>query len=265
MERLVLLIKCMHSILRRIDHFTISVGTARSSYQILNDATLTAYYPFDTVGTFNDYSVNLFNGFAGSLTTIASGRVGQAISFSSVNSFFQAECFPEVSVWEPPFTFALWINPATTTGGGSLIHVSSQQNGAGTNCYDLLAFTSTGSLVVQIMQSPIAVTAYQGPLIAANTWTHVTVVFGTSNGVRIYVNGQFGASSQTVSSISTVNVGSPQFVTLGNNSPQGLPGSVSCTNGTIPIVPGSFVGGMDDFRLYNRELDNQEICALANI
>lgn len=255
----------MYYIHRRIDHFTVSAGTARSSCQILNDATLTAYYPFDTNATTNDHSVNLFNGMSAGLTTIIAGRVGQAIYFASSASFFQAECFPATDNGDPSFTVALWINPATTSGGGSLIHMSNLQTGSGSMCYDLLAFTSTGTLVVQLMQSTTAVTGYQGPLIPANTWTHVVVVFGSANGVRIYVNGQISTTSPGLSSISTIDISDPQFMTLGNNSPQGLSGSVSCRNGSIAIVPGPYVGGMDDFRLYNRELNNQEICALANI
>jgi len=57
----------------------------------------------------------------------------------------------------------------------------------------------------------------------------------------------------------------PQYITLGNNSPLGPLGGISCLNGLIPIVSGPFKGGIDEFRLYNRELDSQEICVLANI
>ncbi|CAF0971128.1 unnamed protein product [Rotaria sordida] len=174
---------------KRIDHFIISAGAVRSACQIYNDATLTAYYPFNTVDTFNDYSVNLFNGIASGTTTISQGYFGQALYFPLNTSYFQAECFPSIETSNPPFTFALWVNPATLTGGGSLVHVSNLQTGNGSSCYDLLAFTLTGYLVVQWMQNSATVHSIKGPILPANKWTHVTVVFETSNGMHLYING----------------------------------------------------------------------------
>lgn len=250
---------------RRIDHFTISAGSARTSCQIYNDASLTAYFPFDTVGTWNDYSVNLFNGFSGSVTTISTGRVGQAISFSSNTSYFQSECFPSIETNDPPFTFALWINPSNRTNGGTIIHASNLQNGNGSGCYDILALTSSGALVAQVMQTPTIIYATQGPIISTDTWTHVAVLYSPNNGVRIFVNGQLSAVSSTTSTLGTQDFTDPQFITLGNNSPLGPAITITCRNGTIPYIPGPFIGAMDDFRIYSRELTNQELCVLTNM
>jgi hypothetical protein len=151
------------------------------------------------------------------------------------------------------------------TGGGTLIHISSTQNGMGT-CYDLLVFTSTGALVAQWMQNAgNIVNATQGPIIPANTWTHVAVLFGSANGIRLFVNGQLSASSPTTGGITLANFDNPQYVTFGTNNPWGLSATSTCQNGTITILPGQFMGGIDEFHLYNREIDNQELCVLANI
>jgi hypothetical protein len=246
---------------RRIDHFVISAGATRTACQISNDASLVAYYPFDTTATFNDYSVNLFQGMAYGTTTISPGHSGQAIYFSSNVSYFQAECFPIIGTGPVSFSMSLWINPDSITGGGSVIHVSSLQNGSGT-CYDLLTFTSTGALVVQLMQTTAIVGGTQGPIIPANTWTHVAVVFGGTNGLRIYINGQLNTVSIT-NSEGINGVTNPQYITLGNNTPLGQLTPVNCRNGSIPIMPGPYKGAIDDFRLYSRELDNEEICVLA--
>ena len=77
----------------RVDHFLITAGTARTACQIYNDAALVAHFPFDSIGTWNDYTVNLFNGLSGSLTQLSVGRVGQAIYFGTSTSYFQSECF----------------------------------------------------------------------------------------------------------------------------------------------------------------------------
>ncbi|CAF2924110.1 unnamed protein product [Rotaria sp. Silwood2] len=251
--------------LTRIDHFTISAGVARSACQIYNDATLIVYYPFDTVDTFNDYSVNLFNGIASGTTTISQGYFGQALYFSSNMSYFQAACLPTMDISSPSFTFALWVNPATLTNGGSLIHVSNLQIGNGSLCYDLLAFTSTGDLVVQWLQSSLTITSIKGPVLSVNKWTHVVVVFETSNGLQLYINGQLNAISASISSLTMYTYTVPQYITLGNNSPLGPFVSMSCRNGLIPIVSGAFTGAIDEFRIYNRDLNNQEICVLANL
>ena len=98
-------------ICRRIDHVTVSAGSARSACQILNDATLIAYYPLDTTATANDYSVSLSNGIASGTTAVSTGRIGQAISFPLVTSYFQAQCFSSLRNFNPAFTATLWINP----------------------------------------------------------------------------------------------------------------------------------------------------------
>ncbi|CAF0861427.1 unnamed protein product [Rotaria sordida] len=243
----------------RIDHFIISAGVVRSACQIYNDATLTAYYPFNTVDTFNDYSVNLFNGIVSGATTISQGYFGQALYFPSNTSYFQAECFPSIETSNPPITFALWVNPATLTGGGSLVHVSNLQTGNGSSCYDLLAFTSTGDLVVQWMQNSATVHSIKGPILPANKWTHVTVVFETSNGMHLYINGQLNVVSTNTSNLTTYTITDPQYITLGPSIP------LTCRNGPVPIVSGAFTDAIDEFRIYNRDLNNQEICVLANL
>ena len=95
---------------RRIDHFTISAGVTRTACQINNDATLMVYYPFDSVATYDDYSVNLYNAITSNTNLISNGRVGQVIYFSTNTSYLQVQGFPTIrntSGVNPPFTFAL--------------------------------------------------------------------------------------------------------------------------------------------------------------
>ena len=248
-----------------MDHFVASVGVARTACEIYNDATLSAYYPFDTNGTFNDYSVNLFNGISVGVTTLSKGRLNQAIYFPSNISYFQAPCFTSTRLSTFAFTFSLWVNPASLTGGGSLVHISNSQNGLTSTCYDLISFTSTGALVAQWVQGSGVGNATQGPIIPANTWTFVAVMFSAANGFRLFINGQLSSASLNTGGASFNGFDNPQFVTLGTNNPWGLTTASACVNGTIPILPGQFIGGVDQFRLYNRELNNQELCVLTYI
>ncbi|CAF1139895.1 unnamed protein product [Rotaria sordida] len=253
----------IYFLLIRIDHFTITAGVARSACQISNDASLIVYYPFDTIGTYNNYSVNLCNGYASGTTIISSGRVNQAISFTSSTSYFESQCFPRMRGNEQSFSFSLWVNPNSTTSGGTLVHLSSNSNGNGT-CFDLLVFTSTGNLICQWMTTTLSVSSAQGPIIPANTWTHIAVVYGSTNGVRLFINGQFSTASSNIGSLSLYNTNVPMYITLGNLSPSGSSTPVNCLSGSISISSGSFLGSIDEFRIYDRQLSNQEICVLAN-
>jgi len=206
----------------------------------------------------------MIHGLTQATTTIAQGPVGEALYFSTSTSYFQSKCYPHPDYGTPPFTISLWVNPDSLTGGGSLVHSSNWQNGSGTNCFDILALTSTGTLVAQILISGgVVVNATQGPIIPANTWTHIAMVFSSTYGIRIYTNGELTAVSIAIS-MNTWTFYEPQYITLGNNSPLGPSGGVSCKVGSIPVVAGAFKGGIDEFRLYNRELDSHEICVLAN-
>jgi hypothetical protein len=241
-------------------------GVVRTSCEAYNDATLTAYYPFDTNGTFLDYSINYFEGVGSNIQSVTFGRLRQAIAFVSSTSYFQAQCFPTTRVNNPPFSVSLWIKPTIVVGGGTIIHVSGAQTGNGTICYDLLGLTNTGILVAQLMQTSTLVSGVQGPLLSINTWIHVALVYGSKSGMGLFINGQLYATSvMTTSPLPVVSYAIAQFITLGNISPFSSAWTVGCPSSSLPLVSGSYLGAIDEFRLYSRELTAQEICVLANV
>ncbi|CAF4239867.1 unnamed protein product, partial [Rotaria magnacalcarata] len=67
------------------------------------------------------------------------------------------------------FTLLLWINPTTVSGGGTIIHVSSDQNGNETLCFDMFGMTLNGTIIVQAVQNSTLTTAFAGPIQATNT------------------------------------------------------------------------------------------------
>jgi hypothetical protein len=243
----------------------ISAGTARTACQIYNDAVLAVYYPFNSNGILNDYSASLYNGFGFGITSLAVGRIGSAAYFSGNTSYFQAKSFTSLRNPNSPFSLSLWINPNNAASGGSIAHVSILQNGNGSVCYDLLALTPTGNLLIQWMASATNVTGLLGPVIPSNAWTHVALAYGATNGLRVYIDGQLSVSTMNTANLAWLNDNDPLYIILGNISPFGSSAPIVCRVSGIPYVPGSYVGGIDEFRLYNRELDNQEICALADL
>jgi hypothetical protein len=93
-----------------------------------------------------------------------------------------------------------------------------------------------------------------GPNLLYNVWTHVTHTYSPSNGQRLYINGAL-FSSMPSSTIYTASE-TPLYVTVGNMLSGGF-----CYN----PGPGnsSFQGGVDDLRVYSRELSSIDACLLA--
>lgn len=230
----------------------------------MNDATLLVYFPLDATNQLNDQSGYNNYGFTSNVATFPSGRIQQALFFNTSTSYFQSLCFPSTRT-TMPFTISLWIYPTSVTSGGTILHVSSLQNGTGTPCYDLLALSSTGHIVAQIIYSMTNITDLQGPVLSNNIWTHIAVVYSYTNGMRLFVNGALTAVSRPYSAIPVLAL-TVVYITLGNTNPTGPAYAMSCPVGTnTSILPGPFSGAIDDFRLYIRELDGQEICVLANM
>lgn len=72
--------------------------------------------------------------------------MNQAISFALNTSYVQSQCFPKLRSSDLSFTFSLWVNPSSSSGADTLVHVSLNSIGNLT-CYDLLALNGTGALV----------------------------------------------------------------------------------------------------------------------
>lgn len=251
----------------RLDHITISAGSARTACQILNDAILIAYYPFNSNGMVNDYSANLNHGVSSDITTVSTGRMGEAIYFSSNRSYFQSRTFASVrNVTMSTFSISLWINPTDPLTGGTLLRASDVQNGSGSFCLDILAFTSAGNLLFQWLQSATVVNSTLGPVIPTNTWTHIALTYTAGNGMRLFINGQSTVTTSNLVNLPWFADSEPGYITLGNVGPLGATAAPPvCRNGTIPYSPGVFLGMVDEYRFYVRELDGQEICVLADL
>lgn len=240
----------------------ITTGVARDTCQIDMDATLFAYYPFDSTDTLADYSANLANGIAGGISIIPNGRLNQAISFSTSTSYVQIPYFTSIRTTFQAYTVSLWIMPTVTMTGGSLIHISTTATGGGI-CYELLAFTGSGVLVAQHLTSNLVAVGIQGPSIIVNTWTHIAMTYSALHGIRLYINGQLIGLSSNANTIGWYEGWTPLFATLGNISPLGPTTPLNCNVSSLPILPGSYTGWMDDLRIYSREITADELCRLA--
>ncbi|CAF4172873.1 unnamed protein product [Adineta steineri] len=228
-----------------IDQVTLYMN-ARSASDILSDATLTTWHSFDC-GISYDSGPNRINGTSNNVT-LASGRVGQGLSYTSSSSYYQLYGFPILGTSNHAYSISLWIR-RRLPGGGTLVHVSAQSNGGGW-CTDFMGFSSSGNIVGSIWDGTNSDVV--GPVLSTNVWVHVATTFSTTNGVRLYVNGSLIGSTGAMAYAAS---GTLNTVILGNARVSGC--------ATKSIISGTLYGYLDEFRLYSRELTAREISALT--
>ena len=262
--------------LGKIDHVSVTSG-AKTACQILNDATLTAYYPFDTTGSYLDYSMNTFHGVANSLTTVT-GRVNQGYGFQDSLSYFQSMAF---TAYEPgeAFSVSLWVKPHNVNGG-TLIHISTGISGSSHSCFDLLGLGLTGQIVGQVFDSyssccPISPGTTQcpcqstanvgGPILPVNSWTHIVLTYSSVNGLALYTNGTLQDIHNPFFSFPTTTPDYKirPYMTVGN--PSTTSSVTTCLIGSPSLYPQAYQGVIDELRVYSRELSSNEICSLHHV
>ncbi|CAF1377781.1 unnamed protein product [Didymodactylos carnosus] len=222
---------------------------AKNATEILNDATLTAYYSFDG-GLYLDSGPLWINGTGVSVNR-TTGRVNQALSFATSSSYFQATGFTLLGTVNQSFSIALWIKPTTVSGGATIVHTSGLTTRTGW-CIPMIGLSSSGNVITQNWNNGLV--SVTGPVLSVNVWTHIVETYSFTNGVRMYVNGAlYGATT----SFSYYASGTPNTITLGNP----LSGSACASS---PVLPGQFYGAMDEFRLYSRELNSTDVYSLAH-
>ncbi|CAF1136917.1 unnamed protein product [Rotaria sordida] len=238
-----------------MDKLTIS-RRAKSACEILEDATLAARFPFDNVATLVDFGPNSISTSASSYSILSSGHSLQAIKFNDSNSYFQASGFTQFSINNQPFSISLWIQPESRSG--TLVHISTLSTGLGLWCLSLIGFASNGTLVAQIYNGTTVLSVMASTLIplSSSFWTHIVQTWSSTNGLRLYIDNVLVASLPSATTFSASGI-TPNYATLASS----LLGSGSCLAGAINATS-PFTGGIDDFKIYSRELSATDVCTL---
>ncbi|CAF4223848.1 unnamed protein product, partial [Adineta steineri] len=234
-----------------IDQVSLTVRS-KTATEILGDATLTTWHSFDST-PYSDTGPLGLNAKAVNITSV-SGRVNQAISFTSNSSYYQVNGFVLLGIPDRSFSISLWVNPATTSGS-TLVHVSTTTNGQGW-CVDLMGFSSTNQIIVTGWSG--SGQQVVGPVLPANIWTNVISTYSTTNGVRLYVNGTLIGTTGPMGYGASALV---NILTLANPL-QAVYSGGGCNS--MSIVPSVYLGYLDEFRVYSRELNGTDVHALAN-
>ncbi|CAF1221603.1 unnamed protein product [Adineta steineri] len=115
----------------------------------------------------------------------------------------------------------------------------------------ILGFSMSGNIIARIPNIDV-----YGPILPINIWTHIIYTFSVTNGINLYINGTLNGSSNN--SITRDGPNLPFYITIANQ----LSGTTSCNSGNINNMP--YAGGVDELRIYNREINASEICLLSS-
>lgn len=222
------------------------ISTAQSSVVILRAATLVAYYSFDTT-TITDSGPYGVNATALGSLTLVPGKVNQAILFNSTGYIrTNSTSFLAIGTSNQSHSYTVWIKPTPSNASSTILFVYGPTGW----CVGIITMTVTGNISMNSYSGQtITVT---GPILPLNSWTHFGSTYSRSNGMKIYINGILYASSGV---FNYVAAGSPVYIVIGYHLG---------ADGCVPQYGGRFLGALDEFCIYNRELTASEMFAIAN-
>ncbi|CAF3677119.1 unnamed protein product [Rotaria sp. Silwood1] len=237
-----------------IDNVAITTR-AKSSVEILRDASLMAYYSFDSPNPNADNGPSGLNGTSSNTATV-SGRVNEAMRFlGSLSSYFRAYGLYQVPygvVNAKPFSMAMWIYPSSLNNIAIIQMFGTSVMSS--NCVTLLGIysasssTTTGQLIISNYNSYASYLT--GPFVTQNTWTHISLTYSFTNGYTLYVNGVlFGTSG----SVSFTQSSTLAYLYIGY--------TLSCSGNSVTNY---YQGYIDELYIYNRELSQSDVTSLAN-
>jgi hypothetical protein len=211
---------------------------------------LVAYYPF--TGNAADSSGNGNNGLTNTGVSITSDRFGKlnnAYNFSGGTITIPHRTYLGISQGGQ-FTVGLWVNKS---GNQNPVHIIGKRaQGSGAFNWQLAQHVTPGGLpggglvftgVESSMSTGIDYDGIKDSVIQINKWEHLVGTFDNGNW-SLYKNGKIVAQKNSV--LYAPDLGTPSLE-IGN-----------CGGW------GAFVGKIDDVRIYNRVITQQEITYLAN-
>jgi glucose/arabinose dehydrogenase len=187
----------------------------------------------------NGNTATLVNGVAQT-----AGNYGGGLTFDGVNDYLTVPDSPSLNIAGTGLTLTMWINPQALAGGDSVV-LGKFWNATMTDPYYQYGLELTGGTVPNFFVGTTGgpVSASMGIALALNQWSHLAVVFDGSQ-VLYYLNGTL---------VTTASL--PATITARSN-----PFRLGADNNTQQF----FKGSLDEVRIYNRALTEQEILTDKN-
>ncbi|NOQ50518.1 MAG: hypothetical protein GQ557_02535 [Mycoplasmataceae bacterium] len=205
---------------------------------------LVAFYPFD--GNVNDYSGNENNAanYGAELTTDRFGILNSAYSFDGSNDYMSIDHTEDLNFdsYLNSYTISLWVKGYSENIETSRIIV--KWNELIQTPYPFFIGATSTDCLIRIHDIPNSNTGTDCGNIWDESWQHIILVVNVDNGfMDSYINNIIIGSSSISSFVSTAN---EEDVFIGGT----------------PIVDRYFNGYIDDIRIYNKALTEDEIQAL---
>lgn len=212
---------------------------------------LVANYPFNANA--KDASENTNNGVVNG-ATLAVDRFGNdssAYSFDGNNDCINISSLSNLQY--KPITYSVWIKPAslkTNVTGTEMMTILGRYFGCNPNPMGCLTIFNQPSGEINTMGYYTGDAYFSsGIKPQVNLWCHIVYTWDSNNNAKIYINGQL-VRSATYNSVSTLNT----MFKIG--------AGLSC-NGIVDDR--FFHGSIDDIRIYNRVLNENEVLSLYNV
>lgn len=233
------------SVERDADSGDLGIGYGNGS---VND-NITAFWRFDEVnGGLSDYS-GLGNDGSTNGVTLEDGIFSTSSYDFSTGSYVSVPDSPDLNPSD--FTLSAWINASDISGTHPII----QKTTSNDRGYELMIdnYYSVPRLTLRIQSSA---DGEQEPRteagVTANEWVHVAATYNDTSGeVRLYINGE----NQSLYDGTYADL--PPYSYDKDDSELVLGSSSASTSGDF------FIGDMDEVRIYNRTLDQEEIRGLT--
>ena len=219
---------------------------AKSASEVLDAASIVVYYSFDGGSLAQDMGPNQMNGTAYN-SALVTGRVGQGLAFSGSLSYLAIYGFFQLGQSNRAFSFALWIYPYSVAGGTLVRKVVTAPSTGW--CQNMMGLTVSGQITFYTNGGSAQIT---GPFISTMRWTHIIYTYSSTNGQTMYINGVQYARTGAITFSSS---GSIDTLMLGYDYS-------SCS--PYPNAGGYFLGAIDEFYVYRRELTASDAQTLAN-
>ncbi len=236
-----------------IDQVSLMTRT-KIAAEILMDATLVCYFSFDSSIYTDSGPLNLTATGVGVSWANGTGRINRGISFTSASSYFVVDGLTRLGTVGQAYSISIWIQP-TSVNGGTIAHVSMCNYNCSFNwCLPFIGFTSSGHIAVQSWSGALTnLVSLTGPVLSINVWTHVVQTYSSTNGMRLFINGNLYNQSETFLYLAS---GQSDYLYIGSYP-------LSTCEGNV-ISQGQYYGHLDEFYLFARDLTPAEIYQLAN-
>jgi hypothetical protein len=231
------------------DQLAISLE-AKTDDRILWDATVAAYYPFngDNSDLLLDYGPNCVNASTRGTQPVP-GPVANALNFIMSGAYYQAFGFTALGTPNYPFSVALWIRLENQSG--IVLTIANPMA-----CLFVLGIRSNDNAIIAYLPNSTNTNIGAniiGTPIANNQWVHVAFTWSSENEAQLYKNAAFQGQNPDATKLNN-GYGEPMTVTLGMYG-----GKANCSGGAELDITQQFIGSVDEFYIFSRELQQDEI------